>query len=66
MQGFILRYHCCSEKHFSSKPYVNFDSHLGVKYRSRAAGHRVMVLVKECVQGNYYARFHTAVFSTEK
>ena len=25
MQGFILRYHCCSEKHFSSRLDVNFD-----------------------------------------
>ena len=66
MQRFILSYHCCSENHFSSRLDVNFDSHLGVTCRSMDAGHWIIVRVEECVQGNYYARFHTAIFSTEK
>ena len=32
-------YHCCIEMHFTSRREVNFDSHLSVKYRSKAAGH---------------------------
>ena len=66
MHGFILSYHCCSEKHFSPRLDVNFDSHLGIKYRSRLQGIEPWCLVKECIQGNYYARFHTAIFFTEK